>query len=100
MGKEVVQLSTIEPVSVSVEDAAHLLGVSAPTVYQLIQRGGLPAFKVGSRTLGGVAALRRDRGDGPRGVLLQDIPRVCQRAVLLRGGHHHAVPAAHAGVQG
>lgn len=59
MGKEVVQLSTIEPVSVSVEDAAHLLGVSAPTVYQLIQRGGLPAFKAGSRTLIGVAALRR-----------------------------------------
>ena len=28
------------------------------------------------------------------------LPRVCQRAVLLRGGHHHAVPAAHAGVQG
>lgn len=59
MGKEVVQLSTIEPVSVSVEDAAKLLSVSAPTVYQLIQSGGLPAFKAGSRTLVSVAALRR-----------------------------------------
>lgn len=65
--------------------------------------GVLPAadhHDFGQHLLRGVAALRRDRGDGPRGVLLQDIPRVCQRAVLLRGGHHHAVPAAHAGVQG
>ncbi len=54
----------------------------------------------GQHLLRGMAALRCDRGTGPRGVLLQNFPRVCQRFVLLCGGRHLAVPADDARVQG
>lgn len=49
----------IEPLAVSTAEAARLLGVSRPTVYQLIGKPGFPAFKVGSRTLISVAGLAR-----------------------------------------
>ena len=39
------------PVTVTVQDAAKLLGVSRPTVYQLMKTKGFPAFRVGNRTL-------------------------------------------------
>ena len=42
---------TIEKLTLSVTEAAAVLGVSRPTIYQLIHRQGFPAFKVGSRTL-------------------------------------------------
>ena len=48
----------LEPLSVSTAEAARLLGVSRPTIYELIQNGGLPWFKVGTRTLIPVAGLR------------------------------------------
>lgn len=48
----------IEPLSVSTSEAARLLGVSRPTIYELIQNGGLPWFKIGTRTLIPVAGLR------------------------------------------
>lgn len=38
-------------IAVSVPEAAELLGVSVPTVYQLARRADFPAFKVGARTL-------------------------------------------------
>lgn len=37
--------------TVSVDEAAALLGVSRPTVYQLIRTPGFPSFRVGSRRL-------------------------------------------------
>lgn len=37
--------------TLSVTEAAAVLGVSRPTVYQLIRRDDFPAFKVQSRTL-------------------------------------------------
>ena len=49
----------IEPLAVSTAEAARLLGVSRPTIYQLIYRADFPAFKVGARTLISVAGLER-----------------------------------------
>ena len=49
----------IEPLAVSTAEAARLVGVSRPTIYQLINRADFPAFKVGSRTLISVAGLAR-----------------------------------------
>lgn len=40
-----------EKIALSVAEAAELLGVSRPTVYQLIKRDDFPVFKVGTRTL-------------------------------------------------
>lgn len=40
-----------ERLTLSVTEAASLLGVSRPTVYQLIRRADFPSFKVGARTL-------------------------------------------------
>lgn len=36
-----------EKITLSVTEAAAVLGVSRPTVYQLIHRSDFPAFKVG-----------------------------------------------------
>ena len=47
------------PFAVSTTEAARLLGVSRPTIYQLISRTDFPAFKVGTRTLVSVAGLER-----------------------------------------
>lgn len=49
----------LEPLAVSTAEAARLLGVSRPTIYQLIGREGFPAFKVGTRTLISVSGLER-----------------------------------------
>lgn len=48
-----------EPVAVSAAEAARLLGVPRPTVYQLMNQENFPAFKVGARTLISVEGLRR-----------------------------------------
>lgn len=40
-----------EKMAVSVTEAAALLGVSRPTVYQLMRRADFPAFRVGARCL-------------------------------------------------
>ena len=42
---------TCEPLTVSVTEAAKLLGISKPTVYTLIRREDFPSLKVGNRTL-------------------------------------------------
>lgn len=41
----------LEPLAVSAPEAARLLGVSKPTIYQYIHRDGFPSFKLGNRTL-------------------------------------------------
>lgn len=48
----------MEPLAVSALEAARLLGVSKPTVYQMMNREDFPAFKVGTRTLISVEGLR------------------------------------------
>ncbi len=45
--------------TLSVAEAAQVLGVSRPTVYALIRRGNFPVFSVGSRRLISVEGLRR-----------------------------------------
>lgn len=47
------------PIAISVSEAARLLGLSRPKVYQLMQQENLPAFKVGTRTLIPVADLHK-----------------------------------------
>lgn len=39
-------------------ETAQVLGVSRPTVYQLMKRADFPVFKVGSRTLVSAEGLR------------------------------------------
>ena len=48
----------VEPMAVSAATAAQLLGVSRPVIYRLMQNGGLPWFKVGTRTLLPVSGLK------------------------------------------
>lgn len=47
-----------EPLAVSTTEAARLLGVSRPTVYQLLNRADFPSFRVGARVLISVAGLQ------------------------------------------
>ena len=49
----------LTPIAISVSEAARLLGVSRPKVYQLMQQESLPSFKAGSRTLIPVADLQK-----------------------------------------
>ena len=51
-------MDKLEPLAVSAPEAARLLGVSKPTVYQMMNRDDFPAFKVGARTLISVEGLR------------------------------------------
>jgi len=52
-------MEKLEPFAVSAAEAARLLGVSRPKVYELLNRDDFPAFKLGSRTLISVDGLRR-----------------------------------------
>lgn len=48
----------LEPLAVSVKQAARMLGVSPPTLYTWIHQEGFPAFKLGGRTLVSTEGLR------------------------------------------
>lgn len=48
-----------ERVALSVTEAAALLGVSRPTVYQLMNRADFPSFRIGARRLISRAGLER-----------------------------------------
>lgn len=48
----------LEPLAVSAPEAARLLGVSKPKVYELMGQEGFPSFKLGGRTLVSVDGLR------------------------------------------
>jgi excisionase family DNA binding protein len=41
----------MEKIALSVAEAAEALGVSKPTVYELIHRDDFPSFKIGARQL-------------------------------------------------
>ena len=45
-------------IALSVTETAAALGVSRPTVYNLLHRQGFPAFRVGGRTLVSAEGLR------------------------------------------
>ena len=48
-----------EKITLSVSEAAIALGVSRPTVYQLMRRADFPSFKIGTRTVIPRQALER-----------------------------------------
>lgn len=48
----------LEPLAVGATEAARLLGVSRPTLYQLMNRVDFPSFRVGGRVLVSVAGLQ------------------------------------------
>lgn len=48
----------LKPMAVSVPEAAELLGVSKPTIYQYINREDFPSFRLGGRVLVSVEGLR------------------------------------------
>lgn len=48
----------MEPIAVSIQNAARLLGISDRTVYDMTNMEGFPAFKIGNRTLISVEGLR------------------------------------------
>lgn len=52
------QAERVEPIAVSATEAARLLGVSRPTLYELMGREDFPSFKLGNRRLVSVAGLR------------------------------------------
>ena len=49
----------MEPLAVSINDTARMLGVGRTTVYEMIKDGRLEAFKLGRRTLVRVDSIRR-----------------------------------------
>ncbi len=51
-------MDKLEPLAVGTTEAARLLGVSRPTIYQYIHQNDFPAFKLGGRTLVSVEGLR------------------------------------------
>ena len=51
-------MDKLEPLAIGAAEAARLLGVSKPTIYQYIGREGFPSFKLGNRTLISVDGLR------------------------------------------
>lgn len=51
-------VANLEPLAVSAPEAARLLGVSKPKVYELMGREDFPSFKLGGRTLISVDGLR------------------------------------------
>ena len=48
----------LKPLAVGTTEAARLLGVSRPTLYQLLNRADFPSFRVGNRVLISVAGLQ------------------------------------------
>lgn len=48
----------MEKLAYSATETAQVLGVSRPTVYQLMKRVDFPVFKLGARTLVSVDGLR------------------------------------------
>lgn len=43
--------NTRERLTLSVAEAAQMLGISAPKAYELTHRADFPAFRIGNRTL-------------------------------------------------
>ena len=48
----------MDKLAYSITEAAHVLGVSRPTMYALIKQPGFPVFQIGGRKLVSVEGLR------------------------------------------
>ena len=55
---ETTQQKNPERLAYNVSEAAEVLGLSRPTLYQLMGRADFPAFKIGRRTLISADGLR------------------------------------------
>ena len=53
-----MMVDKLEPLAVGTTEAARLLGVSRPTLYQLLNRADFPSFRVGGRGLISVSGLQ------------------------------------------
>lgn len=53
-----MMVDKLEPLAVGTTEAARLLGVSRPTLYQLLNRADFPSFRVGGRVLISVSGLQ------------------------------------------
>ena len=51
-------MDKLSPLAVSAAEAARLLGISRPTLYQYIGRDDFPSFRVGNRVLVSVSGLQ------------------------------------------
>lgn len=49
----------MEPIAVSTDEAGHILGVSRPSIYNMVNRGELEKIKIGSRALITMRSLKR-----------------------------------------
>jgi len=49
----------VEPLTMSIKDAARLLGLGRSTIYRLMGEGHLHPVKIGNRTLIKMASIRR-----------------------------------------
>lgn len=54
-----------EPIAVSPEEAARLIGIGLNTMYRALRRGDIPSVKVGSRIIVSVRALQAFLGPQP-----------------------------------
>ena len=50
--------TSLEPICIGVTEAARLLGISKPSLYQIVNREDFPSFKLGGRTLISTEGLR------------------------------------------
>ena len=49
----------LEPIFISVTEAARLLGLSKPTLYKYVNREDFPSFKLGGRMLVSTEGLKK-----------------------------------------
>lgn len=54
-----------EPATLTVAEAAKLLGIGRNQAYEAVQRGEIPSLRIGRRVLIPAARLRRLLEDGP-----------------------------------
>ena len=50
---------SMEPLAISVAEAATMLGISRPVVYTLMHREDFPSFKIGNRLLISIEGLKK-----------------------------------------
>ena len=56
----------VEPLAVTIRQAAHMIGCSRSTVYELINEGRLEAFKIGVATRITTQSIRELIANAPR----------------------------------
>lgn len=60
-------LAVVKRVTITVEEAARILGVSRGSAYEAVHRGEIPTIRIGKRLVVPVAALERMLGAEPTG---------------------------------